>query len=637
MILQRLIILNYQSCRKVLLDFESDTPTILIGINDSGKSVILKAIGLLLELPAPYAFQRDVTAKRDLSNTVLEREDFETAFKDDSLPLIPYSAQETCIVGKFFVEEGDFDKALTDGLSNHLLWTLETAEDSSIWMARVFNSVGSQDQYLLTPDVDSQHPDLQELWAKKSNELKSLRTTLGVTDEEIENVNKVGRFTNLEQIRPLYARTTLQNQWRKYPDYKKEKDYFPQYRYLNWDFSLDDLKKVANDAMKSIIDQHTNSLKTQASSEALLAEKTINETLAGYVPLLQEDAPTVSGLKTRLIYEVKPSISDILLNKINADSDIHLDSQGEGVKRQIWFGLIRIAAKQAARDKSGRRRRFIWCFDEPETHLYPAAQRKFFDALKSLSSSEIEIIVSTHSTVFVDRTKLDSIRNTVLENGYTTVGTCSDIDAVFRTLQLKNSDFLFYDKFLIVEGETEIEILPHFYQTLNNRTLVQDGIQLIMLGGKEKRAENIRALRSILKGFRKPENCVRLLLDGDPRYETLPTDSLRVNYVGKQDLEDAFEPDVWLRALSLAGLDGLITKERIDQIREEIPESKTQNNRKFLEKLKTVLLSNKEGEDRQRIIANFPRKGTTLGRLLKEATRVREEIPKELRQALQDV
>jgi putative ATP-dependent endonuclease of the OLD family len=631
MVLQKIIILNYQSCRKVEIDLQLDTPTIMIGINDSGKSTILRALGLLLNPATQFSFQKDVSAKRDLSNTALDQQQFDKLFIKNSLPTISYSGQETCILGHFVIEQGDLDVRLTTELSNHLLWSIEKSQDSSIWLAKIFSGTTfTQDLYLLTNDVVAQQSDLQELWSKKSTELKKLRDKSGVTNDEIENVNKVGRFTNLEQIRPLYLKETLQPQWRKYPDFKKDSGYFPQYRYLGWDFTLDDLKKIANDVMKNTIDKHTNSVKQQANAAASAAEAEVNNLLSSYVGLLQEDAPTLTGLKTHMFYDVKPVISDILINKMNSDRDIHLDSQGEGIKRQIWFGLIRIASNQAIQSSSIQRRQFIWCFDEPETHLYPAAQRKFFDALKNLSNSSFQVMVSTHSTVFTDRTKIGHINNTILVDGYTMVGKCLNVDDIFSALQLRNSDFLFYDKFIVVEGDTEKYLLPHLYELINKRSLLQDGIQIITLGSKDKRDENIKAIRNILTDFRKLDNQITLILDGDARLERFSITGLKVHYFGKQDIEDLIAPKTWMTVLKQVGLDDLITEARIKSLQDSIPEGNIQHNQKFFVVLKNELCKSGDDTHKQLVIANYPKKGEDLGKCLKKAITGLEDVPQSI-------
>lgn len=641
MLLEKVIILNYQSCRNVELILQKIEPTILIGINDSGKTAIIRAIGLLFNPSAQVAIQRDSTAKRDLSNTVLDKQTVKNVFTQNNLPVIDYTGDEVIIIGKLKIEEGDFEPSLVnDKLSKHLQWVVEKTQDSYLWLTRVFNGKdGGQELFLLSPDANPQELNFQGLWTKTSSELKGLRKILDVSDDEVKNINEVGRFTNLEQIRPLYARVELKMQWCKYPNYNKDADFFLDYHSYNWDFNLKDLEKIAGKAMEGIIDEHTNSLRREARIRSDEAEKSVNEKLAAYVPMLRENAPTLVGMKTRISYDVKPTVSDILFNKENTDMDIHLESQGEGFKRQIWFGLIRIAAEEESKKNTGSRKRYIWCFDEPETHLYPAAQRIFFDALSGLSSGSFQILLSTHSTCFADRSMIGNINSVGLEGGYSIIGKCKDADDVFKALHARNSDFLFYDKFLFVEGATEKVLIPFLYKLLKNQDHHKDGLQILSLGGKDKRNEHIRALRSIFDGFRKTNNCITLLLDGDAKHESLSTDGLSVFYVGKQTIEDAIPPSIWMKVLKEVNLNNLIAEKTIANIVNSVPESSViQNYQKFLAKLKSNLIQNSKTEDeKQNIIAQFPQKGEQLGNLLKSAISKLDEIPEQLIECLKDL
>lgn len=638
MLLKRILILNYQSLQNVELDLQVDSPTVLIGINDSGKSIILKAVGLLLSSSPQFAFQREGSIKRDLSNTVLEKESFETRFSENNLPALPYDEHEAVVAGEFIIETADFEEELTTELSNQLLWAIEKSKDSTIWLAKVFNNVaGTSEVYLLCQDVNSSNSDLQELWNKKSSELTSLRKKLAVTDKETENLNKAGRFKNLEQMRALYTRGSLQYQWRKYLEYKKDIEYFLQYRYLGWEFSLDELKKLAGDAMKNIIDQHSTKVKTVASAEAQQAEKELNEKLASYVSLLKEDVPTLTSLQTRLAFELKPNVSDILLNKINADKSVHLDSQGEGVKRQIWFGLIRIAALQSTEGNKNIRHQFFWCFDEPETHLYPAAQRKFFEAIKSLSLSSFQIALSTHSAIFVDRAKLGNINNVRLEEGYTKIGICSEVEDVFEALQIKNSDFLFFDKFLLVEGETEEALLPGLFQLETQKSFGECGIQIIPLGGKSERKRNFDNITKLLRDFQKPDERIITILDNDASFcdESDKVKGKNIFYVGKQDIDDAIPSSVWQSVLKKRLPEIEITEEEIEHVKAQIPSNKSiPRSNKFFPRLKALLISKAgENENLKDTVKNkFPPKGNELGRLLlAEMKKMKGEIPAQIK------
>ncbi|MDO9580266.1 MAG: AAA family ATPase [Bacteroidales bacterium] len=212
----------------------------------------------------------------------------------------------------------------------------------------------------------------------------------------------------------------------------------------------------------------------------------MNEQLKELKNTIGDILPNITGIKTKIYTNVQETVTDILINKINTDGDIHLDLQGEGVKRQIWFALIK-SGTLASIQSGIKNKRFIWAFDEPETHLYPSAQRQLFEIIKDVSLSNIQTLISTHSTVFIDKSKLKTIRSVSLkDDAYSEYNECSSVDEIFESLELRNSDFLFYDKFLVIEGDTESYLIPSLYKLHTGKFLEEDNIQLINLTGKNK-------------------------------------------------------------------------------------------------------------------------------------------------------
>ena len=65
----------------------------------------------------------------------------------------------------------------------------------------------------------------------------------------------------------------------------------------------------------------------------------------------------------------------------------------------VWFSLIKAKSESS---EEGTDNKFIWAFDEPETHLYPSAQRELFDILKKIfghSCREVQLTSSVHPPV----------------------------------------------------------------------------------------------------------------------------------------------------------------------------------------------------------------------------------------------
>ena len=179
MILSRLQIINYKSCNNIYLELEKDIPNILIGINDSGKSSILNAIGLLLDDKLKFNFIQDDKAKKDLSNIVIKEDEFVSIFEKLNVTPIEYSETKCYIVGEFTLEEND----INEDLSTHLQWVLDKEEVEKIWLARVFdNSDSSSVHLLLTPQgIDDQN----EYYKEKATALSKIAKEKKV--EKIKN------------------------------------------------------------------------------------------------------------------------------------------------------------------------------------------------------------------------------------------------------------------------------------------------------------------------------------------------------------------------------------------------------------------------------------------------------------------
>jgi predicted ATP-dependent endonuclease of OLD family len=314
-----------------------------------------------------------------------------------------------------------------------------------------------------------------------------------------------------------------------------------------------------------------------------------------------------------------------------------LESQGDGIKRQIWFALLKWKALRGG-DPEVRHKDFIWCFDEPETHLYPKAQREFFEILKKIAGEEFQIVISTHSTTFIDRASFAEIKNFELLDAYTVISKCEDAVGVYKALEIRNSDFLFFDKFLVVEGDTEEVLVPHLFSLTTNSSLVERGIQLIKLGGKDKRKNHCVIFESLLKDFNKERQNVVYLLDSDVRYE-MTRDEIAVFCeftAGKQDMEDSLPTSVWDEIIrATLGPHGIqISLDAIDEILSAIPTDRAiQSNQKFYAALRSRLKEGLTDDKRHLVETGLPSKGRELGSLLKAHIIHADQISQKIKDA----
>ncbi len=616
MYLSELIILNFRSCKQIEITLHKDDPNIFIGINDCGKTSILKAIGFLLDDRPIFNYLKDNSSKKDFSNSPITVEEFANLLIKKNLPAISYTSNQTIVIGKFFIEENDIDETDLSIYSDQFLWSVEKSIDGAIWLARVFESNSSTvTTLILTEDANK-----LELWNSTATDLNKKIKEQGITPQEIQNVNKTGRFSNLEKMRAIYSKFLLEKHWANFKLEKSDKATFPTFRYLDWNSSLDDIKKTATDAMAVKIEAYIKPLKTQASSTARDVEKEINEQLKGLKDSIGDMLPNITGIKTKVYINVQETVTDILINKINSDGDIHLDLQGDGVKRQIWFALIKTGAL-ASIESGMTNKRFIWAFDEPETHLYPSAQRQFFEIIKDVSQSNVQTVISTHSTVFIDKSKLKTIRSVSLkDDAYSIYYECNSVDEIFESLELRNSDFLFYDKFLVIEGDTEAHLIPALYRLYRTKSLEEENIQIINLTGKNKWIEGKKALENVLRGFKKSFEYVIYLFDSDMGFE-LGQDGKtdKIFFAGKQDIEDSIANQIWIEFVKEStDAKVALTNEEIEDLKHSIPDDIVVNKENKFYAMLEKLVKQKLNEQEDELItwSVLPIKGNELAQLL---------------------
>ena len=609
-------IFNYCSLKNNYIALRRDDPNIFIGINDCGKTTTLKAIDLLLSEKPKFNFLSDVHVKSDVSNSRIDADAFNQFFTERDLPLLDYNGHQTVIIAKFIVEPEEITDEIQADVSNHLLWSIEHFDNYFIF-ARVFDErTNSFKDFLVTRDKSTEP---NSLFNEKQAAINRERNELTITNEEINNDNNRGRFRNLEIIRAIYNRYETRLYWFEYNS-KKDRFLFPTYRYIDWNITLDDLNEFTNEILNNSIVTFLSATKDFANTQANLAQTNVNTELERFTIGFATDLPSIQRLKANVKFDVKSTITDILINKLNSDGDIHLDTQGEGIKKQIWFSLIKW---KSLRDLTNNPiKKFIWCFDEPENHLYPRAQREFFEIIKNVYRSNVQSLISTHSTIFIDRAKFDIIKKVDLSDGYSVLSGCSTVTDIYDSLSLKNSDFLFFDKFLVYEGDTEEVIFPYLYKLQFNKSFIDDGIQIINLGGKDNIAQNKTILKQILEDFNKTEDRVVFILDKDASYELTRTELENNNFhfVGKQDIEDSISSEVWLNLIS-AKFNGYceVSLDEINNIKDNIPEGRgVQSNQKFYPKLKSLLRTKIANPDDLHLVEdNLPSKGKNSGETLK--------------------
>ena len=144
--------------------------------------------------------------------------------------------------------------------------------------------------------------------------------------------------------------------------------------------------------------------------------------------------------------------------------------QGHGMIRATAFQLLRFVQEFINRS-TDHPRSTIFCFEEPEIYLHPAAANQMRDSLYDLSGSMCQIVATTHSPYMVNLGSEKSVSLTkfnLREDNFST-SSSFNLEEAFLTLQedekqnlkllLKVDDYIsrmfFTKKCIFVEGDTE--------------------------------------------------------------------------------------------------------------------------------------------------------------------------------------
>jgi putative ATP-dependent endonuclease of OLD family len=128
----------------------------------------------------------------------------------------------------------------------------------------------------------------------------------------------------------------------------------------------------------------------------------------------------------------------------------------------------------------------ILAIEEPEAHLHPNAQKKLFSQINSISGQKL---ISTHSPYIAASSDLNQIRNMYkgeqVSCGF--IDTKSLLDEEIRKIRrqvINTRGEIFFSKFIVFfEGETEEQALPILAEKYFSCSPVEAGIDFVGVGG----------------------------------------------------------------------------------------------------------------------------------------------------------
>ncbi|NHX37395.1 MULTISPECIES: ATP-dependent nuclease [Halolamina] len=103
---------------------------------------------------------------------------------------------------------------------------------------------------------------------------------------------------------------------------------------------------------------------------------------------------------------------------------------------------------------------YMLLFEEPGNFLHPAAERKMLDALRSIADSGGQVMITTHSQVFIDNRADAEMYITRRDSGVTSFEHIEeDAFKAVDEIGARNSDILQSDFVIYVEGPSDVKVL----------------------------------------------------------------------------------------------------------------------------------------------------------------------------------
>jgi len=194
-----------------------------------------------------------------------------------------------------------------------------------------------------------------------------------------------------------------------------------------------------------------------------------------------------------------------------------LDEIGTGYANVLFVILLLLDAQ--AKEDAVEQASMILAVEEPEVHLHPHLQRLIFRDLTNRSQKNVPLIVTTHSPHIASVAPLKSIlalrstqNGTIGKNAVNANLTDQEIADIERYIDVTRAELAFSKGVILVEGITEEIIITEFARLLGT-PLDEFGITLINIDGIDF-APYVKLL--------KPESLgipFAVITDGDPYFD----------------------------------------------------------------------------------------------------------------------
>ncbi len=263
-------------------------------------------------------------------------------------------------------------------------------------------------------------------------------------------------------------------------------DFIPVRRDLSVQFSMKKealLGKTLRVKMKSDIEKD-DAKECIGKVETILKESLITPkaTLQKYLQEQMHNDKIMLNFKDLEVDPIEGVKFSVMLSDDRVE-DILIENRGAGTQNNLIIALFRLVASL---HMGGY---FIFVLEEPENSLHPKAQRQLLSVLQDISK-ESQVICTTHSPVFLERSKFENniiLNRTIKGNTIAKTFNISLLNEVRTDLGIRPSDALLKgggNCAVLVEGNNEEEGFPIFMEMLGFSEF-QLGISIINMRGSD--------------------------------------------------------------------------------------------------------------------------------------------------------
>lgn len=512
--------------------------TIFIGENDCGKTSILKALEF---------FFNDEKISPDMFHKIGEKPE-----KKCEIELIfKVKPEKSKDIPKYFIINNELTLKKVFILNDQNKVEQETLLKKYVFMKKELNEI----QDLKAPELKTLYDEFK--LGKYTNAEDARKA---ITEFVYVNFNRLDKSQNWQSIK-----------WNQVSEFLPLFEYYGSYDYGNpqkvIEKTLSSVYRTfffnydgeGNEVLKEELEIKKNEIKKEL-------DRKIEEELKTKVKNIIGKVETIAG-DYEIDFAAGFSLSNIIVDFGTGSRSIN--NIGEGSKKRLFLAIMEWDKEIRSKDSH---KRVIRGYDEPDSSLHYNAQKEMYYTLEKISENEdvkVQPMICTHSISMIDRAPARNINHLVHEKGVSTVkyltgNDDSDIkeflDKVSEISGIKNSSLFFERCFLIVEGPTEDNALPGLYKKCFGRSLSEDGVVLINLGGnsswksflkllsRNKSKSTLMLLDTDTKSNKSKENVTKKSLE-DIGFNSVFLEN-NVKFIGLKEFEDAFSNNAICRCLN---------------------------------------------------------------------------------------